>query len=311
MVSNKLFFGQIVIGPPGSGKTTYCTAMRSFMEAAGRKVAFVNLDPANENLPENCEVNIQELITLSDAMEKLNLGPNGGMIYCLEYLEKNLKWLRTKLNALPDKTYLLFDCPGQVELFSNHQSMKNIVRQFQNWDYRITAVNLVDSHYCADPSKFISVLLLSLSTMLHLELPHLNILSKVDLLEKHSNLPFNLEFYTDVMDLSYLIQDLEKDEFGQKFAALNSAICELIEDFSLVTFMTLSVRNRSNLLRIMKAADKSNGYIFGDAKAEAILGATFAAEDFRFFRAQDAQEEYMETGDDLLEKTSPDLFLDS
>jgi hypothetical protein len=40
-------FGQIVVGPPGSGKTTYCLAMRQQLEALGRKVAVVSLDPAN------------------------------------------------------------------------------------------------------------------------------------------------------------------------------------------------------------------------------------------------------------------------
>ena len=41
-------FGQLVIGPPGSGKTTYCTGIQQFLSATGRKVAVINLDPAND-----------------------------------------------------------------------------------------------------------------------------------------------------------------------------------------------------------------------------------------------------------------------
>ena len=53
---------------------------------------------------------------------------------------------------------------------------------------KLTAVHLVDSHYCADPAKFISVLCTSLSTMLHVELPHVNVLSKMDLIEQYGKL---------------------------------------------------------------------------------------------------------------------------
>ena len=36
-------FGQIVLGPPGSGKTTYCKAMARLLQGLGRKVAVINL----------------------------------------------------------------------------------------------------------------------------------------------------------------------------------------------------------------------------------------------------------------------------
>ena len=39
-----------------------------------------------------------------------------------------------------------------------------------------------------DAAKYISVLLLSLREMLHLVLPHINVLSKVDLLKQYGDL---------------------------------------------------------------------------------------------------------------------------
>lgn len=49
-------------------------------------------------------------------------------------------------------------------------------------------MHLIDAHLCSDPGKYISALLLSLSTMLHLELPHINVLSKIDLIESYGKL---------------------------------------------------------------------------------------------------------------------------
>lgn len=63
---------------------------------------------------------------------------------------------------------------------------------------RLAAVELVDAHLCSDAGKFLAALLLSLSSMLHLELPHINVLSKADLVEAYGELHFNLDYYTEV-----------------------------------------------------------------------------------------------------------------
>ncbi len=110
--------------------------MKEFLSAFGRKVVIVNLDPANDTLPYECEVDISELITLSDVMDKLKLGPNGSLVYCMEFLEKNLEWLREKLDQFQG-SYFLFDFPGQVELFTHHQSVRNIAKQLQDWKFRV------------------------------------------------------------------------------------------------------------------------------------------------------------------------------
>ncbi|KAL2296143.1 hypothetical protein Nmel_017682 [Mimus melanotis] len=236
-----LAFGQVVIGPPGSGKTSYCHAMRDFLGRLGRRVAVVNLDPANEALPGPCALDIAELVTLADVMGSLGLGPNGGLLYCMEYLAANADWLRDRLRALRGH-YVLFDCPGQVELYTHHQALKDVFGQLAKWNFRLAAVHLVDSHYCTDPGKFISVLCTSLSTMLHVELPHVNVLSKMDLIEQYGKLAFNLDYYTEVLDLSYLVDHLASDPFFRNFRRLNEKLVEVIEDYSLVSFVPLNVQ---------------------------------------------------------------------
>lgn len=44
-----MLFGQIVIGAPGSGKTTFCFAVKEYLEYFGRQTIVINLDPANES----------------------------------------------------------------------------------------------------------------------------------------------------------------------------------------------------------------------------------------------------------------------
>lgn len=141
-VKPSLRFGQVVIGPPGSGKTTYCQGMQEFLTHLGRKVVVVNMDPANEGIPYLCAVDVSELVTLDDVMEGLKLGPNGGLLYCMEYVEANLDWLEEKLKQYSD-CYFLFDCPGQVELYTHQSSVKNIFSQLAKWNFRVSFIIII------------------------------------------------------------------------------------------------------------------------------------------------------------------------
>jgi len=158
---------------------------------------------------------------------------------------------------------------------------------------------LVDAHYCTDAAKFISVLLLSLKTMLQLELPHVNVLSKVDLIETYGRLPMSLDFYTNVADLSYLQFHLNQDPFMKRFQQLNEAMCGLIEDFGLVGFETLCITDKESVTKVVRAIDKASGYVFGglEESNESIFMTAMRAGSEWDSTVHDVQERYLENED--------------
>jgi GPN-loop GTPase len=61
-----------------------------------------------------------------------------------------------------------------------HDAFRAVVAALmQALHVNLTAVQLVDSHLVTGPQKYLSALLMCLTSMLHLELPHVNVLSKV------------------------------------------------------------------------------------------------------------------------------------
>jgi hypothetical protein len=62
------------------------------------------------------------------------------------------------LAATAGNAYLLIDCPGQVELFTQHEGFKQLLAALAGqgaggWGYRLAAVHLVDAHLATDASK--------------------------------------------------------------------------------------------------------------------------------------------------------------
>lgn len=105
--------------------------------------------------------------------------------------------------------------------------------------------------------------------MLQMDLPHLNVLTKIDKLSSYAPLPFNLDFYTEVQDLSYLLPHLANENSRMqhpKFEGLNRAVIELVEDFGLVAFETLAVENKRSMMTLLQAIDRASGYVFGSAE---------------------------------------------
>ncbi|CAE7368142.1 GPN2, partial [Symbiodinium sp. KB8] len=268
-------FGQFVLGPPGAGKSTYCTGMQQLLGALKRPRTLINLDPANDDLPYDCDIDIRELVSVEDVMSELDLGPNGALLYAMEYIEVNIDWLITRIRQVTADTaipYVFFDSPGQVELYTHNDVMTKITQQLTKaLDLRLVAVHLIDSTLCVDVYRYISAVMLSLSAMMQLELPHINVLSKIDMVMDHTDdLTFSLDYYAGVSDLSQLLWTLQtnKHPLSTKFKDFNRLLAEMIEDYGLVSFEPLDIEDKECALRVLGRCDTANGHVMNAEKVE-------------------------------------------
>lgn len=220
-----------------------------------RTIEVVNLDPAAEHFEYQPVVDVRELIHVEDTMqdEELHFGPNGGLVFCIEYLAENSDWLHERLGEQEDD-YILFDCPGQIELYTHLTAMRKLIRMLQNWNFNICSVFLVDVQFMTDGAKFLSGTMSALSVMVNLELPHLNILSKMDLLGKAARR--QLDRFLEP-DSHAIMGDIEanSNRFNEKHRKLTEAIGKLIEDYSLVRFTPLNLKDQESISDVLITID--------------------------------------------------------
>jgi GTPase SAR1 family protein len=262
------------MGPAGSGKSTYCATIVTHCQNIGRSVHLVNLDPAAERFEYQPTIDIKDLITLEDVMEELQYGPNGGLIYCMEFLMNNIDWLEEELGAFEDD-YLIFDCPGQIELYTHFPIMRRITETLQRWNFSICGVYLLESQFIEDKSKYFAGVLSAMSAMINLEIPHINVMSKMDLLEEGGlgqgrtltprsrrkgarKQKQELDQYFEADPL--LLVDDVNEQTSPRFHSLNQAIVQLIDDYNVVSFIPLNIKDEDSIEYLLSSVDNAMQY---------------------------------------------------
>lgn len=252
---------QMVLGPAGSGKSTYCAAMQKHAADSGRSIHVVNLDPAAEYFNYEPLVDVRDLVQLDDVMEAedLSYGPNGGLVFCMEYLLEHdgTTWLKEQLEDVDDD-YILFDCPGQIELYTHMDVMKRFAEKLTSWDFRVCAVFVLDSHYMVDGAKFLSGSLTALSVMVKLEVPHVNVLTKMDLLNRAARQQLEMFLEPEIHEL--LTQESNVSRFNKKYHKLTCALAHVIDDFSLVRYVPLNINSEESLQDVLMQIDSTIQY---------------------------------------------------
>ncbi|KAL4997151.1 GPN-loop GTPase [Aspergillus recurvatus] len=267
-------FGVLVMGPAGAGKTTFCNALIQHCQTTRRSCFYVNLDPAAESFQYNPDLDIRELITLEDVMEELGLGPNGGLIYCFEFLLQNLDFLTESLDPLSEEYLIIFDMPGQIELYTHVPLLPSLVQFLSRagpLNINLCAAYLLESTFVVDKAKFFAGTLSAMSAMLMLEMPHVNILTKMDQvremvtrreLKRFARVDVQLLQDNKETEDSVNSDPMSKESLmsGGSFDRLNRAVAQLIDDFSMVSFLQLDVQDEDSVAAVLSHIDDAIQY---------------------------------------------------
>ncbi len=212
-------------------------------------------------------------------MEDMGLGPNGGLIYCFEFLMENLDFLTEALEPLTEDYLIIIDMPGQIELYTHIPILPSLVRFLTRagaLDMRLCAAYLLEATFVVDRAKFFAGTLSAMSAMIMLEVPHLNILSKMDLVRGQVRKKDLKRFLTPDVALleddpaavgtgagatdaeaasSADPQNREQLMRGTSFRRLNLAVANLIESFSMVSYLQLDASSEESVGAILSYVD--------------------------------------------------------
>ena len=253
----------LVVGPAGSGKTTFCACLQEHaltVASPKRTVHVVNLDPAVLNVPYNASYDVRDLLTVEDTQRSEGLGPNGALVALMEGLLEEEDWLQHNFSGQYDDDFLIFDLPGQIELLSQIPIVPQLAHRLSRLgSYHVVVCFLLDAQSVViDRNKYVSGCLCALSAMVALDTPFLTFLSKTDLLQGQEK--DNLERFLncDFIDSSVNFA-LDSDGRAQskmvKSESLRNALCSLIEDFNLVNFIPWSVHDEEGIMNTFSTLD--------------------------------------------------------
>ncbi|OEL13289.1 GPN-loop GTPase 3 [Dichanthelium oligosanthes] len=230
-------YAQLVIGPAGSGKVrapdsppVYFLRFSSLMR--GCRVVYAVQSTYCSSLYDHCQTvgRTIHIVNLDPAAEHFN--------YPVDMVNKFLR--------------LIF--PGQIELFTHVPVLRNFVEHLKRKNFSVCAVYLLDSQFVSDVTKYISGCMASLSAMIQLELPHINILSKMDLISNKKD----VEEYLDP-NAQVLLSQLNR-QMAPRFGKLNKCLAELVDDYSMVNFIPLDLRKESSIQYVLSYVDSCIQY---------------------------------------------------
>ena len=192
------------------------------------------------------------------------------------FLLENLDFLTEAIDPLSEEYLIIIDMPGQIELYTHVPVVPALVRHLTRTgalNVNLCAAYLLESTFVVDRAKYFAGTLSAMSAMIMLEIPHVNILSKMDLVKgsvskkelKRFINPDTSLLDDDPANTSAVLssaQNLKLDPLapesvmaGGSFKRLNHAVAQLIDDFSMVSFLQLNVQDEDSVGAILSYID--------------------------------------------------------
>ena len=81
-------------------------------------------------------------------------------------------------------------------MYTNHNALKQVITKLEKeHNFRMVAVHMIDVSYLYDRYKFLSAMTLSLTSLIGIEIPFINLITKMDLMKTMGRPDMNLMFY--------------------------------------------------------------------------------------------------------------------
>ncbi|KAL0118606.1 hypothetical protein PUN28_009346 [Cardiocondyla obscurior] len=172
----------IVVGMAGAGKTSFVSKLVSKLYDIGKPYV-INLDPACKEVPYPANIDVKDTVNYKEVMKQYKLGPNGGIVTSLNLFTTKFHQVIELINkANKDHNYVVFDTPGQIEVFTWSAS-GSIITETLASQFPTIIVYVIDTVRSVNPVTFMSNMLYACSILYKTKLPFIVVMNKIDVVE--------------------------------------------------------------------------------------------------------------------------------
>lgn len=173
----------IVLGMAGSGKTNFVRRLDSHLHVRKVPHHVINLDPAVQDVPFLPYIDIRDTVNYKEVMKQYGLGPNGGIVTSLNLFSTMFNDVMTLIEKKENELeYVIFDTPGQIEVF-NWSASGPIIAGALASTYPTIIVYVLDVVRSTNPQTFMSNMLYACSILYKYKLPFIIAMNKIDIVD--------------------------------------------------------------------------------------------------------------------------------
>ncbi|KAF3932327.1 hypothetical protein ABW19_dt0209561 [Dactylella cylindrospora] len=245
----------MVVGMAGSGKTTFMQRLNAHLHQKKDPPYIINLDPAVKNVPFDRHIDIRDSVNYKEVMKQYNLGPNGGIMTCLNLFATKIDQVIGILEKrAPTISRILVDTPGQIECFVWSASGA-IVTDALASSFPTVLAYVIDTPRTTSTSTFMSNMLYACSILYKTKLPMIIVFNKTDA----QDALFAKEWMTDFEAFQAALRQEEEKEDGTNSgymgSLMNSMSLMLDEFYNHLDVVSVSSMTGAGIDDFFKAVD--------------------------------------------------------